>query len=68
MICSQRDKPGISISPREISDLQQHAHRQQIRDAEHLKDILVACWEQISQDLIVQTVLEMTGFSYCSEG
>jgi len=29
--------------------LQQLAYRQQVRDIEHLKDVLVTSWEQISQ-------------------
>jgi len=36
--------------------LQQLVYRQQIRDGEHLKDVLVACWEQISQDFIDRAI------------
>jgi len=33
-----------------------HHHRCRIRDAEHLKEVLQTCWEQIAQDVIDRAI------------
>src|SRR6218665_2719585 len=36
--------------------LQQLVYRQRIRDVEHLKEVLTACWDEISQDTINRAI------------
>ena len=36
--------------------LQQLVYRQRIRDIEHLKEVLTACWDEISEDTINQAI------------
>jgi len=36
--------------------LQQLVYRQRIRDIEHLKEVLTACWDEISEDTINRTI------------
>ena len=36
--------------------MQQLVYRQKIRDLDHLKEVLMSCWEQIRQDLIDKAI------------
>jgi CRISPR/Cas system CSM-associated protein Csm2 small subunit len=36
--------------------LQQLVYRQRIRDIEHLKEVLTACWDEISEDTINRAI------------
>ena len=49
LICSQDDDPGTSKSPREI---QRETDMKKIRNIQHLKEVIVNCWSDISQQFI----------------